>query len=200
MNTTVVQKAYTISFFLAVLIAICSGWFGYVQVFLALNFNGGKWLDVAFTYITYLGDGWMWAVALLSVLLYNKRYWVLIVITAAISTLIAQSFKLFIFNNQPRPNKVIVDKSSFHVIDGVYLNDVGSFPSGHTTTAFCLYFLACILIPKKWIVPLGFVITVIVAYSRVYQAQHFPIDVAGGIIAAIISVYASLYFTKKILK
>lgn len=200
MNTTAVQKAYTTSFCLAVLIAICSGWFGYVQVFLALNFNGGKWLDVAFTYITFLGDGWMWAVALLCVLLYNKRYWVLMVITAAVSTIIAQSFKLFIFNYQPRPNKVIVDKLSFHTIEGVYLNDVGSFPSGHTTTAFCIYFLACILIPKKWIVPMGFIITTIVAYSRVYQAQHFPIDVAGGIVAAIISVYVSMYLTKKILK
>ena len=200
MNTTAVQKAYTISFCLAVLIAICSGWFGYVNVFLALNFDGGKWLDVAFTYITYLGDGWIWAVALISVLLYNKRFWVLMVITAAVSTIIAQSFKLFIFNNQPRPNKVIVDKLSFHTIEGVYLNEVGSFPSGHTTTAFCIYFLACILIPKKWIVPMGFIITTIVAYSRVYQAQHFPIDVAGGIVAAIISVYVSMYLTQKILK
>ena len=200
MNKKVVRQASIISFFTATTIAVCSGIFGYVNVFLLLNFDGGKWIDIAFTYLTYLGDGWIWAIALATTLVYKKRYWLLIVFSAAISTIIAQSFKLFIFNNQPRPNNLIQDKNSFHAIKGVYLNDVGSFPSGHTTTAFCLYFIACALIPKKWILPVGFVLTSIIAYSRVYQAQHFPIDIAGGIIAAITAVYISIYLTDKCTK
>jgi membrane-associated phospholipid phosphatase len=200
MNKKAVRQASIISFCIATIIAACSSVFGYVNVFLLLNFDGGKWIDFAFTYITYLGDGWMWAIALVAALIYKKRYWLLIVFSAAISTIIAQSFKLFFFSNQPRPNNLIQDKNSFHTIKDVYLNDVGSFPSGHTTTAFCLYLIACALIPKKWVVPLGFLLTSIIAYSRVYQAQHFPIDIAGGIIAAITAIYISIYLTDKCIK
>jgi membrane-associated phospholipid phosphatase len=38
----------------------------------------------------------------------------------------------------------------------------------------------------------------LVGYSRVYQAQHFPLDVAGGILVAIITVWISLWIQLKI--
>lgn len=199
-NKMALKQAYFISFFVALILALCSLVFGYTQVFIALNFNGGKIVDIFFTYITYFGDGWIWLLVAAVAIIQSKKNILLVVSTAAISTIIAQTCKLLVFNNQPRPVRVILDKTLYHTIDGVYLNEVGSFPSGHTTSAFCIYFLACILFPKKSVVYAGFIITLIVAYSRVYQAQHFPIDVAGGIIAAICSVYIALLINKRVIK
>jgi membrane-associated phospholipid phosphatase len=71
-----------------------------------------------------------------------------------------------------------------------------SFPSGHTATAFCIYLILCLLMKKKWWVFIGFIIAALIGYSRIYLAQHFPVDVGGGIIIAIISVAVSLPFQK----
>ena len=45
---------------------------------------------------------------------------------------------------------------------------------------------------------MGLLYALLVGYSRVYLAQHFPVDVAGGIVAAIISVYLSLKNSAKV--
>jgi membrane-associated phospholipid phosphatase len=39
---------------------------------------------------------------------------------------------------------------------------------------------------------LAFVVALLVGYSRIYLAQHFPLDVGGGIIVAICSVIVSV--------
>ena len=67
-----------------------------------------------------------------------------------------------------------------------------SFPSGHTTTAFSIFLLGCLLIPKKWVVPVGFIYGCLVAYSRVYLAEHFPLDLGGGMLTAVATVWLSL--------
>jgi membrane-associated phospholipid phosphatase len=84
-----------------------------------------------------------------------------------------------------------------HTIAGVEMHYGGSFPSGHTTQAFTMYFLLCILVEKKYIVYLGLLLSLIVGYSRVYQAQHFPIDVAGGIGVAIFTAFVSIWVQNK---
>jgi len=52
--------------------------------------------------------------------------------------------------------------------------------------------MACLLIPARWILPIGFVYMLIVGYSRIYLAQHFPLDVGAGMIAGLLSVYFAL--------
>jgi membrane-associated phospholipid phosphatase len=38
----------------------------------------------------------------------------------------------------------------------------------------------------------GFLMALLTGYSRIYLAQHFPLDVGAGMITAVISVYLSL--------
>ena len=65
-----------------------------------------------------------------------------------------------------------------------------SFPSGHTATAFTIFLVSVYLFPKKEVLFLGAIYAIACGYSRVYLAQHFPLDVAGGIMVAILTVTA----------
>lgn len=165
---------------------------GKASFFLLLNANLGFIGDKAFTYITYLGDGVIWIPIAAYVLLFRKKYTVLLLGSIVYSTIFAQIPKHFLFNGEPRPTKLITDWSSIHIVPGVFLNSVDSFPSGHTTTASSIYLLFCLLVPKKWIIPVGCLYLYLVGYSRIYLAQHFPLDVGAGMIGGLISVYFSL--------
>lgn len=177
---------------------------GKAEFFLFLNGNLGTLADKAFEYITYLGDGAIWIPIAVYVLLFKKKYTVLLLGSILYSTLFAQIPKHFLFNGEPRPTKLITDWNNIHIVPGVFLNSVDSFPSGHTTTASSIFLLFCLLVPNKWIIPVGIIYLFLVGYSRIYLAQHFPLDVGAGMIGGLISVYFSLrlqnwkdqYFTK----
>ena len=165
---------------------------GKADFFLLLNGNLGALADKAFEYITYLGDGVIWIPITVYVLLFRKKYTVLLLGSILYSTLFAQIPKQFLFNGEPRPTKLITDWNSIHIVPGVFLNSVDSFPSGHTTTASSIFLLFCLLVPKKWIIPVGTIYLFLVGYSRIYLAQHFPLDVGAGMIGGLISIYFSL--------
>jgi len=118
---------------------------------------------------------------------------VLLMCTISISTILAQGIKNYVFTAEPRPTTLITNRSLIHTVPGVELHGFYSFPSGHTTTATCIFLLACLLVPKKWIIPVGFIYAILVGYSRVYLAQHFPLDVGGGFLVGSLSVWLSVY-------
>ena len=155
--------------------------------FLLINGNLGKAADYFFAYYTYVGDGWCWLIWLLLFILYKKKKEILfLVIGFVYTTIVTQVFKYLILPDAPRPMSAIANKALVHTIEGVDIHLISSFPSGHSTTAFTFYLFACIIFNNKWVVYLGIIPALMVGYSRVYLAQHFPRDVAGGIIAAII--------------
>jgi membrane-associated phospholipid phosphatase len=82
-------------------------------------------------------------------------------------------------------------------VQGIKLHSYSSFPSGHTATAFTFYLLFCLVIAERWWIIAGLVYAILVAYSRVYLAQHFPLDTAAGMILATISVSLALIIQRK---
>lgn len=173
---------------------------GHANLFLQMNGNAGIWADNFFYYTTSIGNGWAWAVLGVIVLVKDKKLFLMVLFAAIISTLIVHGIKGFVLPNQSRPFDLIKQTNLIHTVKGVEIHFSGSFPSGHTTTAFCIYFLLCYLVQKKWLIFLGLFIACLVGYSRIYLAQHFAIDVAGGIINAIISTYVALLLSSKIFK
>ncbi len=170
---------------------------GKQEFFLALNADLGKWADYFFVFCTTLGDGAIWVGVAILFFFFQKKKFPLLITAIVVSTLIAQLTKNFVFPAEPRPIAAIANTSAIHTVTGVKVHTAFSFPSGHTATAFTIYLLACLLIKKKWIIPVGFVYALLVGYSRVYLAQHFPLDVGGGMITAVITIVAAVFVQNK---
>ena len=185
--------AITVSLLLAVILLAFSYIIGKQQFFLELNTDLGIFADNFFAVYTYAGDGLMWIpVLLITIFILKRKDCIPLLVSAFIlSTLFIQGIKNFVLPAEPRPIKAILETSLIHTVQGVEVHTIGSFPSGHTATAFSIYLLFCLLINKRWWLIAGFIYAGMVGYSRIYLAQHFPTDVAGGIITAVISVWLS---------
>lgn len=161
---------------------------GKTAMFLALNSDLGNLADIFFHYWTNLGDGITWLLVVLVFNVYDKKQFPLLLLVIIVSTLLTQTAKILIFTESLRPTAFILEKNLIHTVKGVTLHSNHSFPSGHTTTAFCVYLLACLFIRQKWIIPIGFIMALLVGYSRVYLAQHFPLDVGAGMVTAVVTL------------
>ena len=86
------------------------------------------------------------------------------------------------------------------LVDGVKMNLWLSFPSGHTTTFFVLFFSISIIlcaetIKGKNILSLFcFLLATFGAYTRIYLSQHFALDVFAGILIASFTTILLYYF------
>lgn len=172
---------------------------GKVDFFLWLNDDLGPSADRFFELCTNMGDGGVWIIVALLFFAYRKNKMALLIATMIISTVITQGLKNFIIPAQLRPTSAITitENILIHTVNGVELLTNYTFPSGHTATAFSIFLLACAVLNNKWIVPVGFLLGSLVGYSRIYLAQHFPLDVGGGMITAVISVWLSVYVQKR---
>ncbi len=191
------QTAIRTTLLLSAILFGFSAWYGKENAFLLLNTDLGPVADQFFRYCTYLGDGIMWVPITLLVLAFRRKYWILTFACIIVSTVIVQLSKNVFFKGLPRPSLAITDSSLFHRVAGVELHTINSFPSGHTTTAFTIFLMACFFIDKKWIVFPALLCALLAAYSRVYLAQHFPIDLAGGMLSATITILCAIALQNK---
>jgi len=192
------STAQALSLFLAITLFLISFIIGRDTLFLHLNINLGPIADTFFNYFTYLAEGWIWIPYLVWVAILHKKEVPFIMINFILSTLLIQLPKNFIWPNVNRPIASGIPLSKIHTVPGVELHTYNSFPSGHTATAFTLLLLTAYLFPNKKLLILASIYAIICGYSRIYLGQHFPIDIAGGIIAALLSVAISIQVRKKI--
>lgn len=112
-----------------------------------------------------------------------------------LSALTTQSVKHLI--NAPRPVTWFAANMpdvQLPLVDGVQMSYWCSFPSGHTTSFFALFFTLCIIYTgyhtmqrsySAAVQLLLFIAATTGAYSRIYLSQHFAADVFGGIVVGI---------------
>ncbi len=175
----------------AIALFIVNGLLGTEAFFLLLNNNYGSFADASFAFITHLGEEAVWAILIVYVLIFRRQFLPLTLIALIISTILVQGLK----NGLPelaRPTKAITNQAIIHTVNGVNLHTIHSFPSGHTTAAFTVCLLACLLFHKRLVVPVAFIYALAVGYSRIYLAQHFPRDVAGGMLVAVITTCCAI--------
>jgi membrane-associated phospholipid phosphatase len=137
--------------------------------------------------ITIMGDALL-AFALLSLFVRHRPEIVWAVIISAIFAVFwVHGLKFFI--GHPRPPAVL----SADVINiiGVHLRG-GSFPSGHSTTAFVLAGVICNLHIHKLLSWIVLILATLTGISRAVVGAHWPMDIFagafGGWIIAVISI------------
>lgn len=145
--------------------------------------------DFIFKYITYLGDGVLFAI-LIFVFLFVRLKWSLFLFFSAIFTLLTVFIsKKYVFHGIPRPFKYFEGTKVLHLVDGVEMYTMHTFPSGHTITAFAIFMILIFLVKNKFLKTLFVHMAILVGFSRVYLSQHFMIDVFfGAIIGVCIAV------------
>lgn len=135
--------------------------------------------DNFFKYITHLGDG-LFVLAVIVLLLFKKIQWGILTFWAFIfSGAITQALKNFVFDDVVRPT-LGVGENIVHMVEGVEMNHYLSFPSGHSTAAFALFFSLALINYNSKLGVLYFVVAFLAAYSRIYLSQHFPEDILAG--------------------
>jgi membrane-associated phospholipid phosphatase len=170
------------------------------ESFLYLNTNLGLVADKVFEYSSYLAEGWIWIPYLLVIVLLFKKDAAFILINFLSSTILTQVPKNLFWPNVNRPIASDIPISKIHTVPGVEVHTYNSFPSGHTATAFTLFLITVYLFPNKKVLLAGAIYALICGYSRIYLGQHFPLDIAGGIIAALLSVALSIQIRRKLFK
>ncbi len=160
------------------------------QVFFWLNHGlSHPWLDPVMWFITSLGLGWVQMLVVLAGTLapYRDaqgwrlgRRWRSLFLPALVafagSGITVQIVKKLVPRLRPSnlPEALVAhDERIFY----------GSFPSGHTTTAFALAFWAWLGLRGTryaWAGWLALIVAGLVGLSRIYRGVHYPLDVLVG--------------------
>lgn len=171
-------------------------------LFSYVNTNYSLYGDIAMYYITKMGESIFIIPLLISLPFVFKQLRTWKYLSAALlgnigAFLLSQSLKSIY--NEPRPLNFFQEAKWIHMADHWERYFHRSFPSGHTTGAFAAFcFLSLFLAPRhKWWGAIFFLLAVLVAYSRLYLAAHFFLDVyVGSIIGTFFSILAVRIFYK----
>ncbi len=169
--------------------------YGRATVFFWLNHNEGAIADKFFEAISLLGTGYMWIPIFVAIWIWKKKYIRFTFFVALFSIIIITIFKHIFL--EARPFTMAHAHQLIHTAKGFIPDLTLSFPSGHTGTAFSIFFLLA-SITKRFVYTIAFIYAVLVAYSRIYLGEHFPIDIAGGITVAVCAIWLSILIETKL--
>lgn len=167
-------------------------------LFLLLNFDGGPVMDTLMKVISTPAS-WAWLYILILWLVWRKSGWrgallflVLVAAAVGLSDLIAGIFKHsgLLKNLWPsfparlRPMYTPELEGQVHVVKqgGMY-----GTVSAHAATMVSMAVLAIGTIGRRWFTWLMVASVVVICYSRIYMAYHFPVDIALGVVVGLVA-------------
>lgn len=185
-------KAFTVPFFILVgLSSILLLFYNKIEIELWINARNSPLFDIFFKYFTHLGDGVTAAIVSLVLILCNIRKGFILLLSYLISGLAIQMLKIHVFPDVLRPIGMIEMTPAIHLVEGVKLWGIQSFPSGHSATAFAVFYCFAAFTNNRNIQILSLTAAVLLAYSRLYLFQHFLNDVVAG---AVLGTFTSMAF------
>ncbi len=156
-------------------------------------------LDLLMKYWTYLGDGIMLLALLIGMLFYRYYFSIAVVVLTVLILLFSQGLKRTIFEGWKRPTAYFDEERDWNRVEGVDIATTNTFPSGHTTTGFAIWFFLSLVINRRWFYILGFILAVGVGFSRIYLLQHFFVDTYFGAALGMLAGLLTLVITRRIL-
>ncbi|MGB9599500.1 MAG: phosphatase PAP2 family protein [Myxococcota bacterium] len=163
-----------------------------IAVFRFINSHHSSFFDNFFLWTRLLGRGEVILLILLFLLLVRRRedFYRLLISSLLTAVLVILLKNLL---SAPRPASFLPD---VHLLLPYYKN---SFPSGDTSVATLILFsffrkvnMVCrFLLLLYWL---------IISYGRVYLGVHFPLDILGGFLAAILCIALTPILAKRLFK
>jgi membrane-associated phospholipid phosphatase len=172
--------------------------FDKTQIHIFINKHYSHIADIFFKYITNLGNSIALLILIIILLFVRYKYAFAAFMSGIFTGIIVQSLKRIFFSGTPRPVLFFQNKNiHLHLIAGVKMAMINSFPSGHSTTAFVIFLTLSLIIENFYWQTLFFIFALLVAFSRVYLSQHFFLDIyAGSIIGVSITIIIFEYVNK----
>ncbi len=169
------------------------------KVDLHLTFNSfhSPFFDTFFYYVTYLGDGVMALLTVIILMTIKYRYALIAGLANIISAIITQALKLTVYSDMVRPKKFFEGVHDIYLVSGVDNHLYNSFPSGHSTCAFALYFSIALFVENRVLKAFLFFVALLSGYSRIYLSQHFFEDVYAGSLIGLSITFVTFYFIQK---
>ena len=181
-------------------------------LFEALNFDGPAWLDITLTKASGMMV-WMPLYALILYMVWRRYSWrgiVAFIVALGVAVLLAD-LVAGIFKHQgplkdlwasfpARLRPMHTPEGVDFAANGYYTHNLYGTVSGHTSTVTAIALLASVAVSKRWFTTVMIAMTLIICYSRIYLACHFPQDIllgaAVGIVAGGVGVLLFKYGLK----
>jgi membrane-associated phospholipid phosphatase len=162
--------------------------FGKKETHLLLTSYHGSFPDHLMQFFTLFGDGLFMVLSGLLLFFRRIKYGLIIVCSFIASSIFVQLLKRIAFADCKRPVAWFHDLGiEIYRIGGVEYHSAFSFPSGHTTTAFALFFGFAFFVKNTGLKILFLLMAIITGFSRIYLSQHFLGDVLAGSVLGIFS-------------
>ncbi len=150
--------------------------------------------DSFFKYTTQLAEAPMLFLILIVAIRFGYGKGLLLALNTLLVFAITALLKTYVFAQQVRPSVFFEGKEHLNFVQGVEIYRYHSLPSGHTSSAFALFFMMSILTSEKRWAPVFFALALLVGISRVYLLEHFFRDVYAGSVIGV-TVTAVFYLT-----
>lgn len=169
-----------------------------------LNFDGPAWLDSTMTKVSGMMM-WIPLYVLIIYLVWRRYSWrgVITFFVALGAAILIADLVAGIFKHQgplkdlwasfpARLRPMHTPEGIDFATNGYYTKNLYGTVSGHTSTIVAIALLSSVVVRREWFTALMVCVTLLICYSRIYLACHFPQDIllgaTVGIVAGLIGV------------
>lgn len=176
-------------------------------LFEALNFDGPAWLDSLFTTATGMAV-WAPLYVLIIYMVWRRYSWrgvvcflIAVGVAIAMADLVAGIFKhqgplKDLWPSFPaRLRPLHTPEGLDYAANGYYTHNLYGTVSGHTSTIVSIALLSSVVVSRRWFTLLMIAVAMIICYSRIYLACHFPQDILlGALVGAVAAMVGVVIF------